>query len=87
MTTTTEPLDCLTVVRQLWDYLDGELDPARWEAIQSHLATCTGCNGHMEFARSFLKQSAESIVDPDFLAVTRARVALALQSETRASDD
>jgi anti-sigma factor RsiW len=78
MTTDTESLDCLTVVRELWDYLDGELDPARWTAIQGHLATCTGCAGHVAFARSFLQQSAQSLVDPAFLAATRARVTAAL---------
>jgi anti-sigma factor RsiW len=81
MTTDTEPLDCLTVVRELWDYLDGEVDPARWDAIQAHLATCTGCAGHVAFARSFLRHSAESLVDPAFLAATRARVTAALSEQ------
>ena len=33
--TTTPSLDCLSVVKELWDYLDGELDTARWEAVRS----------------------------------------------------
>ena len=28
-----ETIDCLTAVRQLWDYLDEELDEARFAAV------------------------------------------------------
>ena len=49
-----QPLDCEDVVRDVWDWLDNELDQDRWAAIEAHLAGCTGCSEHVEFARSFL---------------------------------
>ena len=36
-------LDCDSVMRQLWDYLDGELTEDRMEAIRAHLAMCSRC--------------------------------------------
>lgn len=51
-----QPIPCAEVVRQLWDWLDRELPDERWEAIEAHLASCTGCSGHMAFARSFLER-------------------------------
>ena len=47
-------LDCDAVMRQLWDYLDGELTPDRMEAISAHLAMCERCHPHAEFERAFL---------------------------------
>jgi anti-sigma factor (TIGR02949 family) len=47
-------LDCHDAMRQLFDYLDGELTPARMEAIREHLATCRHCHPHAQFERAFL---------------------------------
>ncbi|MBX6333458.1 MAG: mycothiol system anti-sigma-R factor [Gemmatimonadaceae bacterium] len=47
-------MDCLDVVRQLWDYLDGELTDDRMEAIRAHLAACRNCYPHYDFERAFL---------------------------------
>lgn len=71
-------LDCHDVMRQLWDYLDGELTPERMEAIRAHLAMCARCQPHMAFERSFLEalqQTREEHPDPSPLA-NRVRAAL-----------
>ena len=47
-------LDCNSVMRQLWDYLDGELTPERMEAISNHIAMCSRCHPQTEFERAFL---------------------------------
>ena len=47
-------LDCESVIKQLWDYLDGELIPERMDAIRSHLEMCKRCYPQYEFERSFL---------------------------------
>lgn len=47
-------MDCLDVVRQLWDYLDGELTDDRMEAIRTHLAACRTCYPYYDFERTFL---------------------------------
>lgn len=53
-------LDCEAVMRQLWDYLDGELTAERLAAVQEHLALCEHCHPHVEFERSFLAAVARS---------------------------
>lgn len=47
-------ITCDEVMRQLWDFLDGELTPDRMLAIEAHLATCERCLPHVQFERAFL---------------------------------
>jgi DNA-directed RNA polymerase specialized sigma subunit, sigma24 homolog len=53
-------LDCESVMRQLWDYLDGELTPDRMEAMRQHLDMCKRCYPQFQFERSFLDLVASS---------------------------
>jgi anti-sigma factor (TIGR02949 family) len=48
-------IDCTTAVRQLWDYLDDELDDARMVEVRQHLLTCKSCLPHVEFGRRFIQ--------------------------------
>lgn len=48
-------IDCQTAVRQLWDYLDEELDDQRMHEVERHLDTCSHCLPHAEFGRRFLE--------------------------------
>jgi anti-sigma factor RsiW len=78
---TAETLSCHDVVKELWDYLDSEVAPERWEAIREHLATCAGCHAHVEFCRTFLaKVDATSIAEAE-VAVTRTRIESLLRAE------
>ena len=52
--------DCETVMRQLWDYLDGELTPDRMAAMRAHVELCKRCHPQYEFERSFLDAVASS---------------------------
>ena len=47
-------LDCESVLRQLWDFLDGELTPERTADIRLHIEVCQRCYPHFQFERSFL---------------------------------
>lgn len=47
-------LNCDEVMRQLWDYLDGELTPDRMKAINGHLAMCARCYPQYKFEEEFL---------------------------------
>lgn len=49
----TEMLDCDAVMRQLWDYLDGELTPDTEAAIRAHLDVCKRCHPQYSFERAF----------------------------------
>ncbi|MBM4194869.1 MAG: anti-sigma factor [Gemmatimonadetes bacterium] len=68
---------CEDVIRQVWDWLDREQDRAQWEAIERHLADCTGCASHVAFARSFLHHAKDAPL-PDDLTALRVRVGTAL---------
>ena len=77
----TPMLDCESVMRQLWDYLDGELTPERMAAIRAHLEICQRCYPQYEFERSFLDAVAASTREhsnPDRL---RVKLMAALQAE------
>jgi len=50
-----EMLDCDAVMRQLWDYLDGELTPESEQAIRAHLAVCQRCHPQYDFDSAFLR--------------------------------
>ena len=53
-------MDCEQVVRQLWDYLDGELTDDRMTDVRAHLKACRGCFPHFDFEREFLEAIAKS---------------------------
>lgn len=48
-------IDCLTAVRQLWDYLDQELDDRQMAIVRQHLEQCRSCLPHHDFGRQFLQ--------------------------------
>lgn len=58
-------ISCSDAVRQLWEYLDGEVGEADREAIEEHLNVCKRCCGEAEFAeelRNFLaRQDSEEL--------------------------
>lgn len=53
-------LDCDAVMRQLWDYLDGELSEERMQAIREHLTLCARFHPQYEFERAFLETLARA---------------------------
>ena len=71
-------IDCHSAMRELWDYLDDELPAARTEQIREHLATCVGCQDHVQFCRGFLTQIGTEPVSRDEVSRLRNRVHLAL---------
>lgn len=81
MTDTRPMLDCDAVMRQLWDYLDGELTPDRTEAIREHLALCARCFPQLEFEQAFLDTLGQSRRRHGDYDALRARVVSALRVE------
>lgn len=64
-------INCTDAVRQLWDYLDAELDDQRMVEVRQHLLTCKSCLPHAEFGRRFIQ------------AVSRARERHVMPSDVR----
>jgi anti-sigma factor (TIGR02949 family) len=60
-------ITCAEAVRQLWEYLDGELPVESRAAVEEHLSFCRRCCGEVEFAeelRAFLaREAADDIPD------------------------
>lgn len=71
-------LDCDAVMRQLWDYLDGELTPERMEAIREHMALCKRCYPQLEFEQAFLETIARTGRSYPHMDALRSRVMAAL---------
>lgn len=74
-------MNCEEVMRQLWDYLDGELTPERMQAIEAHLAMCGRCHPQAEFERAFLRAVASVRTEPADLEGTATRVKAMLRAE------
>lgn len=74
-------VDCGTAMRQLWEYLDGELDAERERAIRQHLEVCTDCYPHYDFEKLFLEGIAAARRGEGAPAALRARVERALREE------
>ena len=61
-------ISCAEAVRQLWEYLDGEIAERDRAAIEEHLTFCRRCCGEAEFAeelRGFLARSAAEELPAD----------------------
>lgn len=52
------PTDCAAAMRQLFDYLDGELTEERMCLVRSHLEICARCYPQYDFQRAFLEAIA-----------------------------
>lgn len=54
-------IDCTTAVKQLWDFIEQELEGDDETKMEEHLAFCKRCCGEVEFAeelRDVLKDAA-----------------------------
>ena len=47
-------VDCSMAMRQLYDYLDGELSEEKAEAIRAHIELCVPCFKHASFEKELL---------------------------------
>jgi anti-sigma factor (TIGR02949 family) len=74
-------LDCDAVMRQLWDYLDGELTPDREAAVREHLSVCKRCYPQYNFEQAFVKALSASRRKHSRPDAIKARVLAALRAE------
>jgi anti-sigma factor (TIGR02949 family) len=69
-----EKVDCAAALRQLWDFLDGELTPERVSQIRAHLEGCRRCHPTYDFERRFLEALGEQRDDCPCPAEVKRRV-------------
>jgi anti-sigma factor (TIGR02949 family) len=74
-------LDCESVMRQLWDYLDGELTPDREAAVREHLSMCKRCYPQYNFESAFVRALSASRRDHSRPTEIRERVLAALRAD------
>lgn len=48
------PPECAQVVRLLWEYLDGRVEPESVAAIEEHLQECDGCRAFAAFEKRIM---------------------------------
>jgi mycothiol system anti-sigma-R factor len=71
---------CSDAVRQLWEYLEGELADRDRDKVDEHLSACLRCCGEAEFAnelRTFLAAQGQEDALPDHV---RRRLLASLDS-------
>ena len=74
-------IDCRSAVRQLWDYLDEELDDARMAEVHHHLETCGDCLPHAEFGRRFIDALSQARARHVMPPAVRGQVMAALSDD------
>lgn len=65
----TRDIDCADVMRQLFEYLDGEVDAVSHDEIDRHLDGCRSCFSRIEFEKALKERVRRSTRDtaPDSL--------------------
>lgn len=66
-------ISCAEAVRQLWEYLDRDLEASDRARVEEHLAFCRRCCGEAEFAEA-LREFLRSAASPDLPADVEARL-------------
>jgi anti-sigma factor (TIGR02949 family) len=74
-------LGCDTVMRQLWDFLDGELSEERMAAIRAHVDMCKRCYPQFDFERRFLDKLHSARREHGHVEELRQQVMKALESD------
>ena len=73
-------MSCEQIVQLLWDYLDGELDLERREAVRDHLEGCDHCRGQFNFEGAFLRVLVSVFDELLDATAMRARIVGALRA-------
>ena len=60
----TRQIDCEQALKQVFEFIDHELEVGNREAMQRHLHTCKSCFSRVEFER-MLKQKVSELRDEE----------------------
>lgn len=83
---TPRSIDCETVARNLWEYLDGELPEERMLEVAAHMRDCLRCASHAAFEQALLDHIAATRHEPADLPALEVRVRRALQAVESAGE-
>lgn len=72
-------ISCSEAVRQLWEYLEKNLDEGDRMRVEHHLALCRRCCGEMEFAEA-LRGMLQSAARPYLPSEVEERLTRSLEA-------
>ena len=72
-------ITCAEAVKQLWDYLDGQVEESQRELVEEHLSFCRRCCGEVEFAEELRAFLAGHGGEEELPADVRARLLTTLE--------
>jgi anti-sigma factor (TIGR02949 family) len=82
MTPDTQTIDCRAAMRQLYDYLDGELNEQTAQLVRDHVERCKPCYAHVVFERELLAVIADGWRNVAASASLKERIKAQLSSES-----
>ena len=84
-----DSVDCMEALERIYDFLDGELDPQKSEAIEMHFEKCTICYPHLKMEENFRARLSTALARPTVPDGLKDRVLGILDEadETDESDD
>ena len=71
-------MDCESVVRALWDFIDAELDDETVAQMEAHLDACGHCKSHADFEQRLVDELSGLRRECSDPVALRARVEEAL---------
>lgn len=72
-------ITCAEAVKQLWDYLDGQVEESQRGLVEEHLSFCRRCCGEVEFAEELRAFLAGHGGEEELPADVRARLLTTLE--------
>ena len=76
-------MDCESVVRGLWDFIDAELDAETVAKMKEHFDLCGHCRSHADFEQRLVAELAGLRRESGDPAALRARIEEALERATQ----
>jgi anti-sigma factor (TIGR02949 family) len=57
-------IPCDVVIKRLWAFIDGELDPASEDQVREHLEMCNRCYPRYDFQRAYFRLMEKVATEP-----------------------
>ncbi len=67
-------MDCREALEKVYDFMDGEMDPAGAAQVEEHFRVCARCYPHLKLEESFRRRMCEAVSRPEVPEGLRNRV-------------
>ena len=69
-----DSVTCMEALERIYEFLDGELDPQKSEAIEEHFEKCSICYPHLKMEENFRSRLTTALARPTVPAGLKDRV-------------